>query len=71
MPFGGTYSLKAQATRYWNNFPLQFIGISVTALLSQNLNLANHGSRDHCAATPAIDDGYPEVDRGAMFEYGN
>ena len=49
----------------------EFIGGATNRLLEQNLNLAYEGSRDHYAATPALLNGGPEVDRGAMFMYGN
>lgn len=49
----------------------EFFGEATNALLSQNLNLASSGSRDHYGVTRAVAEGYPEVNRGAMFEFGN
>lgn len=49
----------------------QFTGGNTTTLLQQNLNLAYEGSRDHYAPTPALTNGGPAVDRGAMFMFGN
>ena len=49
----------------------EFIGGNTTTLLRQNLKLAYEGSRDHYAATEALIEGEPNVDRGAMFMFGN
>ena len=49
----------------------EFIGGNTTALLHQNLKLAYEGSRDHYAPTEALTEGEPNVDRGAMFMFGN
>jgi hypothetical protein len=49
----------------------EFMGGATNTLLNQNLNLAYQGSRDHYAATTALEDGGLAVDRGAMYMFGN
>jgi len=52
-----------------NNY--EFIGGATNTLLNQNLNLAYEGSRDHYGTTRALEAGGPEVERGAMYMFGN
>jgi hypothetical protein len=54
-----------------NNGVFEFVGAEVNALLGQNLRLAASGSRDHYGGIALDLPGYPSIERGLMFEFGN